>query len=78
MLVEVDGLLAGGDEGDGCEAVELLAVLLQGLDWDTPLGQAGTLSTLSTRLTVGVQYEMKDENETKVDSSWLMGFYSTV
>ena len=28
VLVEVDGLLAGGDEGDGREAVELLVVLV--------------------------------------------------
>ena len=53
VLVEVDGLLAGGDEGDGREAVELLVVLVvlvQSLDWYTPLGEARTVPAVSSRL----------------------------
>ena len=56
-LVEVEPLVAGGDEGDGCEAVLLLVLppLVQGLDRDAPLGQPGTVSS---RLQSSVNYRL--------------------
>ena len=50
VMVEVESLLAGGDEGDGGEAVDLLLLpllplLVQRLHGDSPLGEVRTCTT---------------------------------